>query len=276
MIGKNGRVFVFAADQKIEHLDDDFVGKGIAPEAGDPEHLFRIADAGGVDLFATQLGLITRHGEKWRGVPYLAKLNGRTNLMDPTVDDPRAGLLWTVQDVVEVAKNLGVKIPAVGYTVFLGSGHEVAMLQEAAQVVMEAHREGLQAFLWIYAKGVSVKNSRDAAVVAGAAGVAHALGADFVKVYAPAAVSAEESGKSLGRAIRAAGNTGVICAGGERTEIKELIETVWYQVNAGARGVAIGRNIFQRSLGDATKICHAIKAVVHSNASIDKAIALCR
>lgn len=276
MVGKNGRVFVFAADQKLEHLDDDFYGEGISPEASDPEHLFKIADAGKVDLFATQLGLITRYGASWKGINYLAKLNGRTNLMSPEIDDPKSPLLWTVQDVLDVAERLNVKIPAIGYTIFLGSGHEPAMLQEAAQVVMEAHREGLQAFLWVYAKGASVKNPRDAAIIAGAAGVAVSLGADFVKVYAPAAKDAQTSSALLQRAIRAAGNTDLICAGGERVDTAALIAAVWHQMHAGARGVAVGRNIFQRSLADATKICHAINAVVHSDASIEKAMMLCR
>ena len=38
-----GNLMLMAGDQKIEHLNDDFYGPGIAPEDADPEHLFRIA-----------------------------------------------------------------------------------------------------------------------------------------------------------------------------------------------------------------------------------------
>jgi len=38
-----GRLFLFAGDQKVEHLNDDFVGKNLPVETADPEHLFKIA-----------------------------------------------------------------------------------------------------------------------------------------------------------------------------------------------------------------------------------------
>ena len=41
----SGRLMLFAGDQKIEHLNDDFYGPGISPEDNDPEHLFRIASS---------------------------------------------------------------------------------------------------------------------------------------------------------------------------------------------------------------------------------------
>ncbi|HOK28755.1 MAG TPA: hypothetical protein PLI21_06990, partial [Methanomassiliicoccaceae archaeon] len=41
MTGGKGRLMLFAGDQKMEHLNDDFHGEGIDPEDGDPEHLFR-------------------------------------------------------------------------------------------------------------------------------------------------------------------------------------------------------------------------------------------
>ena len=56
-----GRLMLFAGDQKIEHMNDDFYGPGIHPDDADPEHLFRIAAKGRIGVFATQLGLISRY-----------------------------------------------------------------------------------------------------------------------------------------------------------------------------------------------------------------------
>jgi fructose-bisphosphate aldolase, class I len=39
-----GRLMLFACDQKIEHLNDDFFGEGIDIADAEPEHLFRIGD----------------------------------------------------------------------------------------------------------------------------------------------------------------------------------------------------------------------------------------
>ena len=38
-----GRLMLFAGDQKVEHLNDDFYGEGVPVDDADPEHLFRIA-----------------------------------------------------------------------------------------------------------------------------------------------------------------------------------------------------------------------------------------
>ena len=41
-----GRLMLFACDQKIEHLNDDFYGPNISLEDAEPEHMFRIATQG--------------------------------------------------------------------------------------------------------------------------------------------------------------------------------------------------------------------------------------
>src|SRR5512136_363608 len=73
-----GRLMLFACDQKVEHLNDDFFGEGIHADDADPEHLFRIAAKAKIGVFATQLGLIAQCGMDYREVPYLVKLNSKT------------------------------------------------------------------------------------------------------------------------------------------------------------------------------------------------------
>ena len=51
----SGRLMLFAGDQKMEHLNDDFYGEGIPADDGDPEHLFRIASQGRVVAFQPRL-----------------------------------------------------------------------------------------------------------------------------------------------------------------------------------------------------------------------------
>ena len=77
----SGRLMLFAGDQKVEHLNDDFFGPGIAPEDNDPEHLFMIASRARIGVYATQMGLIARYGSDYPEVPYLVKLNSKTNLV---------------------------------------------------------------------------------------------------------------------------------------------------------------------------------------------------
>lgn len=83
-----GRLMLFAGDQKVEHLNDDFYGEGVAVEDNDPEHLFRIAHQGKIGVFATQLGLIARYGMDYMDVPYLVKINSKSNLIPTEQMDP--------------------------------------------------------------------------------------------------------------------------------------------------------------------------------------------
>ena len=78
--GKN-RLMLFAGDQKVEHLNDDFYGKGIPPEDNSPKHMFEIASQVKIGVFATQFGLISRYAREYKNIPYLVKLNSKTNLI---------------------------------------------------------------------------------------------------------------------------------------------------------------------------------------------------
>src|SRR5208337_3253056 len=68
---ESGRLMLYAGDQKVEHLNGDFFGEGIAADDNDPEHLFRIAAKSRIGVFATQLGLIAHYGQDYKKVPYL-------------------------------------------------------------------------------------------------------------------------------------------------------------------------------------------------------------
>jgi fructose-bisphosphate aldolase/6-deoxy-5-ketofructose 1-phosphate synthase len=270
----SGNLFLFAGDQKVEHLNDDFFGEGIHIDNSDPEHLFRIASKAKIGVFATQLGLISRYGMSYQKVPYLVKLNSKTNLVKTDQKDPLSIGLIDVKQVVEFQSNSGLKIFGVGYTVYLGSEYEHQMLREAAHIIHEAHQHGLIVVLWIYPRGKAVKGERDPHLIAGAAGVAACLGADFVKVNYPRS-EGKDSKEIFKEAIKAAGRTKVICAGGSSTDVKKFLQTLHNQIAVGAAGNATGRNIHQKSLDEAIRMCNAIYAITVEHASVEKAYTLC-
>ena len=254
-----GKLFLFAGDQKIEHLNKDFYGSGIDKADADPEHLFKIASQGKVGIFATQLGLISLYGQNYKDVNYVVKLNAKTDLVPVKQKDPISFSLNTVNEVVEFKKNSGLDIVGVGYTIYLGSEFEGQMLAEASRAVLNAHENGLLAILWVYPRGKAVKNEKNAEIISGATGVAACFGADFVKVNPPKAENTKKSAQLLKQAVLAAGRTKVICSGGKQKKEKEFLKEISDLINiGGAKGVAIGRNLHQRSLSDAVKLCKAI------------------
>lgn len=266
-----GNLMLFAGDQKIEHLNEDFVGDGVSPQDAHPEHLFRIAQQGGVGVFAAQHGIVSRYAPRYDDVRYLVKMNSKTNLIPAEQQEPVSKQLVGFADVLAL-KRAGVDVVGVGYTVYLGSEFEHEMLAEAGRLVSQAHLHGLLAVIWMYPRGAAVEDETSPELVAGAAGVACSLGADFVKVSAPRTTDEGIKADFLSQAVRAAGATGVITSGGHSTDPEDFLKRTHEQIHvAGTRGSATGRNIHQKPLDEAVAMCQALEAIVLEGRSFGEA-----
>ena len=276
-----GRLMLFAGDQKIEHLNDDFYGKikvgenevQIPIDDADPEHLFRIASKAKIGVFATQLGLIAKYGTNYKNVPYLVKLNSKSHLVKTAQKDPLSQAAWAVEDVAKFKKDSGLSILGVGYTVYVGSEFESEMVREAAQASFKAHQHGMLAVFWMYPRGKAVADEKDPHLVAGAAGMGACLGADFVKVNYPKPKEGK-SAEAFKEVILAAGKgTGVITAGGGSKSVRDFLQETWDQINiSGCRGNATGRNIHQKKLDDAIRLANAISAITLEGKDVEEAM----
>jgi fructose-bisphosphate aldolase/6-deoxy-5-ketofructose 1-phosphate synthase len=269
-LGSNS-LFLFAGDQKVEHLNEDFKGLGIAKEDESPEHLFQIASASPVGVFATHLGLIATYGQKYSKVPYLVKMNGRSNLYQNN-DEIMSKAWMSVKDIVNFKKQSALNILGVGYTVYLGGKNESKMLKEASEIILEAHQNGLLAIIWMYPRGAKI-NEEDIHLIAGGAGVAAALGADFVKVKYPNSSNNSKTAEQYQEVIKAAGLTKVICVGGSKQKAEDLIKQVWTQIHvSGSGGLAVGRNLHQRPLKEAILLATALALIINHESSLEDAL----
>ena len=273
---RTGRLMLFAGDQKIEHLNDDFYGESslgpIPEDDNEPEHLFKIASQATIGCLAVQYGLVSHFGKEHPNVPYLVKINSKTHLVRKDQSDPCSKALVTVEDVIDLKRNSGLKILAVGYTIYLGSEFEKEMLSEAQRIIIDAHKHGLPVVLWIYPRGAAVKDEKCPHLIAGAAGVACCLGADFVKLNYPKK-EGQLSEEAFKEAVKAAGKTKVVAAGGSSTDVYEFLDKLHKQINvSGASGNATGRNVHQKSLSEAVRMCNAISAITLGNKDVDFAM----
>jgi DhnA family fructose-bisphosphate aldolase class Ia len=260
------RLFLFACDQKIEHLNNDFYGNNISPDALHPDHLFKIATQGRIGAMATHLGLIARYGKQYPKIDYIVKLNAKTNLISDQEKDPASTSLWHIEHVVHLKETTGLNIRGIGYTIYLGSEYEGAMLAKAAQNIYSAHQHGLVTILWIYARGKYIKKQTAAQLAANATGLAQSLGADFVKIKP---IDPQE----LQIATVAAGNTQVLCAGGTKEDPREFLHELYDQIHiGGTAGSATGRNIFQYDLPKAIAMTNAISTIVYDDKDTESAI----
>jgi class I fructose-bisphosphate aldolase len=266
-----GRLMLFACDQKFEHLNADFYGEGIDPADANPEHLFQIGAQGVCGVLAGQRGLIARYAEDYPNVNYLVKMNSKTNIVGTKQSDPYSPLLSDLDAVLNM-RDAGVNVVGLGYTIYLGSEYEAQMVEEAGQLIADAHANGLLVVLWIYPRGKAVTAEKDADLIAGAAGCALCLGADFVKVNPPKGEGAT-SAELLKRASDAAGRTGLVCAGGSTVDAETFLTQLWEQIHVGgAAGNATGRNIHQRSLDEAVRLTKAISAITLADYDVQEAM----
>lgn len=257
---QTGRLFLFAGDQRVEHLNNDFFGSDIAPDDASPEHLFQIASSSRIGVFATQLGYIAKFGKKYPHIPYAVKLNSKSNLVTEEYHDPFSAAWYDVRQVVDFTRQTKLHIPAVGYTVYVGSSYESAMLREAAQIVLEAHKAGLLAILWMYPRGKAVTDKYNAHTIAGAINIGSALGADFIKINRPV----PEDHNALQEITAAGEGSRLLFAGGDSMSAGQLLRLIHEEVNgAGIAGAAVGRNLHQRPLAEAVALANAIAGIVY-------------
>ena len=267
-----GRLMLFACDQKVEHMNDDFFGEDISAEDADPEHLFRIGSQGVCGVLAGQRGLVAQYAADYPDINYLIKMNSKTHLVKTSQDDPYSPQLYDISAALDLRDN-GVNVVGLGYTIYLGSEYEAAMMSEAGQLIADAHANGLIVVLWMYPRGKAVENEKDAHLIAGAAGVAATLGADFVKVNPPKGDDEMSSAEKLKEASAASGRTGLVCAGGSTVDAKTFLTQLWEQIHVGgAIGNATGRNIHQRDLDEAVRLTKAISAITLSDYDADRAL----
>jgi class I fructose-bisphosphate aldolase len=226
-ITTEGKALYLAYDQGLEHGPTDFNDNNV-----DPNYIIRIAKAGNYNAVIFQKGIAEKYMEeiKKSKIPLIIKLNGKTNLV---AGEPVSKQLCTVDEAISLGAS------AVGYTIYIGSEHEAEMMQEFEKIEREAHDKGLPVIVWAYPRGKSVKNKSKAKLMSYAARTGLEIGADIIKMHYSGNVN------DLRWAVKSAGKTKVVIAGGIKKNEKELLKQVKEIMDSGCIGIAIGRNIWQ-------------------------------
>ncbi len=222
---KEGRSMLLAYDQGLEHGPSaDFDERNV-----DPAMIMETAAAGKFNGVVFQKGIAERFYDG--RVPLIVKLNGKTSLPK---GDPVSRQVCSVEQAV----SLGAK--GVGYTIYPGSEFESKMLREFGRIQEQAHERGLPAIAWIYPRGASVQNDTSKEIVAYAARAGLELGADAVKIKYTG------DSASFSWAVKAAAGVRVFMSGGPKAPTDEdFLKQVKGVMDAGATGLAVGRNVWQ-------------------------------
>jgi len=243
----DGRALIVAFDHGLF--------SGPAPGMEQPQSTLEQIVAGGADAILTSYGVATRFAASIANLGLILRLDGGGTLLNNTGPGTQ---LYTVEDALRLGAD------AVAISAFPGAANEESSLEMLAQTIAQAHFWGMPVMGEMVPGGFdSGPEFRTAESVALSARVAAELGADWVKIpytqgfeyvtstcYVPA----------------------VILGGAKKGSERAMLEDIEQALQAGAKGVAIGRNIFQAPSPRA--MTAAIAALVHDGVSVDEAMAI--
>ena len=251
IFARRGKSIILAYDHGIEHGPSDFLEN---PDAADPEYILKIAREAGFDGVVFQRGIAEKYYDG--SVPLILKLNGKTSLYN---GEP----ISVANCSVEEAVSLGAS--AVGYTIYAGSGYEWKMFEELARIKRDAVKFDIPLVIWSYPRGGKVTNETAPEIVAYAARIALEVGADAMKIKYTG------DPKTFAWAVKVAGKVPVLMSGGPKTKTEvDFLKQVEGVLEAGALGIAVGRNVWQRR--DALKFARVLAEMVYEGKKVDEVL----
>ena len=175
--------------------------------------------------------------------------------------DPNAKILVTT---VEEAIKMGAD--AVSIHVNIGSGTDSRMLSDLGNVSRKCNEWGMPLLAMIYPRGPKIDDPFDVDLVKHCARVGAELGADIVKTNYTGDIDTF-------REVTRGALVPVVIAGGPKMDSDErVLQMVKDSIEAGGKGVSIGRNVFQhRNIIGITK---AISGILLDGLEVEAAMKL--
>ncbi len=229
---------------------------GPIPGLSDMKRAVQLVADGGANAIVEHKGMVEPgHRRSGRDVGLIVHLSASTAMSH---DPNQKVLVCTVEEAIRLGAD------AVSIHVNLGARTEPEMLRSAGEVSNTCMTWGMPLVAMMYTRGEKVADSFDAKYVKHAARVGAELGADIVKcVYT--------GNTETFREVVEGCPVPVVIAGGEKMETdRDILEMVAGSLEAGGKGVSIGRNAFQHKRPD--RIVAAISSVVHDGASPEDAL----
>lgn len=271
-LGGTGKMVILPVDQGFEHGPARSFASN--PAAYDPHYHFQLALDAGLSAYAAPLGMIEAGADAFAGsVPTILKLNSSNSL----ATEKDQAVTGSISDALRLG------CAAIGFTIYPGSEHQFAMMEEFRELAEEAKSAGLAVVLWSYPRGPMLDKKAETAIdiCAYAAHMAALLGAHIIKVKPPtehigldAARKAYEKvdistmAKRIEHVVQSCfnGRRLVVFSGGEATDSASLLDTVRALSDGGASGSIIGRNAFTRPRDEALALLSQIVGIYQGKA----------
>jgi len=238
MLTKDGKYLFLAFDHCIEH------GAQKYEVDLNPKRIAKIAERGKVDALIIPLGSYNFAKPK---VNVLIKVTGKTELVEEENQ---------IQAKIAFLEELkGKNIVGIAATVYVGSKYEHLMLENFARLRMEARKRKKLITGFFYPRTKKYDRYSYEAV-AYSARLGCEMDADIIKTYYTG--SKESFKKVVEKCFKP-----IVIAGGPKIEEKDFIKNVKDAIEAGASGIAVGRNVWEREDNEAIELLKELREVVH-------------
>jgi len=187
-------------------------------------------------------------------LPIILRVSGGSSILGDLTDEE---VLTSIDEVIRL------NAAAVGVSIFIGSEHERQTMSNLAKLVNLCEPYGIPVMA-VTALGKELKDKKpEARYLALAARMFAEVGAAVVKTYWCENFEKVTEGCPVP----------VVIAGGPKCDTtREVLEFVHDGMQRGAKGINLGRNVWQAPNPPA--VARALKAVIHEKASVDEANAL--
>ncbi|MCB2081148.1 MAG: class I fructose-bisphosphate aldolase [Rickettsiales bacterium] len=263
-LGGTGKLVILPVDQGFEHGPARSFAPN--PDAYDPHYHFQLAVDAGLSAYAAPLGMLEAGAASFAGsIPLILKVNSANSLF--AGEAPDQALTGSVKDALRLG------CAAIGFTIYPGSDHSYAMMEEIRAMAEEAKAHGLAVVIWSYPRGGKISKDGETAmdICAYAAHMAALLGAHIIKVKPPTDFLEQSEAKKVYQAqnipigslserishvVQACfnGRRIVVFSGGASKGENAIFDDARAIRDGGGNGSIIGRNTFQRPREDALKL----------------------
>lgn len=247
---------IIGADGKSVIIAFDHAGfMGPMPGLERPGKLLEDLSTSGVDAVLTTMGVVRRYSDKFGKLGLILRADGGSSIKGPQTGSIHR--LFSIEDAARLGADAVICMGMIGFP------EEPSSLQNLASLCAESCTWNIPVIAEM------LVNSKDGNEVTPedlgfAMRIGIELGADLIK--APFAPPADRYQKALASCYRPT----VVLGGAKMNEEACLFENVKTALDAGAAGVAIGRNVWQHP--DPVGMCRALAALVHGGASISGAM----
>lgn len=245
----NGRAFVLAIDH---------AGMMPSPDLDDAGRIIRESAAGGVDAYLASYGTLKRHQSEFGSKGVILRADGGISALRKPMGS--MDCLYTAQDAVRLGAD-GMLVMA-----YPGSQHNEHSLKYLARLAADCDSLSLplcaEALPYGFERPEGV-DTRSVENVAFACRQAVELGADFIKTEF---VGSER----FTQVINACPAPVLVLGGGKAVSEEEMLLSIRAALDAGAKGIIMGRNICRHS--NIKAVCEAIAMVIHRDAPVSDAL----